>query len=167
MNRNRHEIRWRIYRATFDTNIFFRTLIWQGNLANRLISLWRDGRFVLVLSQAIVEELQGLTSRPHLIRKHQYTPRKAADLIDLLTQQASIVEVPYSFKLCRDVKDDKIVDCAALERVHYLVSYDKDLVDDSKLRRALFEFGVEIVEPPDFLEKILEAEIVIHVSKSE
>jgi predicted nucleic acid-binding protein len=49
---------WRIYRATFDTNIFLRTLIQERNLPNHLLSLWREGRFVLVLSQAIIDEIQ-------------------------------------------------------------------------------------------------------------
>ena len=45
------ESRWRVYRATFDTNIFLRALIQRGNLADNLLSLWLDGRIVLVLSQ--------------------------------------------------------------------------------------------------------------------
>ena len=48
------------------------------------------------------------------------------------------------------------LDCAASGRVQFLVSYDNDLVDDSELKQDLFEFGVEIVEPPDFLDKIQE-----------
>lgn len=82
---NRHEIRWRVYRATFDTNVLLRTLIQQGNLANRLLSLWREGRFVL----------------------------------------------------------------------------------NFELKRALFEFGVEVVEPPVFLENIRNAEVVVEVSNKE
>ena len=44
------ESRWRVYRATFDTNIFLRALIRRGSLADNLLSLWLDGRIVLVLS---------------------------------------------------------------------------------------------------------------------
>ena len=47
------ESRWRVYRATFDTNIFVRALIRRGSLADNLLSLWLDGRIVLVLSQTI------------------------------------------------------------------------------------------------------------------
>jgi len=167
VNRNRDEVWWRIYRATFDTNIFFRALTRKENLANHLISLWLDRRFVLVLSQAIVEEVQVVMSRREVIRKYPYVRREVTDLIDFLTRRAILVKVPLSLALCRDADDDKFVDCAALERVHYLVSYDKDLLEDPELRRALFEFGVEIVDPPAFLVKIQEAEIVIQVSKSE
>ncbi len=40
-----------------------------------------------------------------------------------------------------------------------LVSYDKDLLDDPELRRDLFEYGVEIVDPLGFLEKLKDAVI--------
>ena len=155
---NEPENRWRVYRATFDTNIFVRALIQKENLANHLISLWLEGRFVLVLSQAIVAEIQGVLLRPTLMRELQYTRTEAMRLINLLPQ-ASIVEITTSSELCRDPQDDKFVDCAISGRVQFLVSTDNDLIDDAELRRALFEFGVEVVEPPDFLEKIQETEI--------
>ena len=45
-----------------------------------------------------------------------------------------------------------------------LVSYDKDLLDDPKLRRDIFEYGVEIVDPLTFLEKLRDAEINTYTS---
>ena len=152
---NEHENRWRVYRATFDTNIFVRSLIRKDNLANHLLSLWEAGRFVLVLSHAIIDEVQKVLSRSKMRRKYQYTLDQVTGLIDLL-YQASIVQVNTSFELCRDTTDNKFVDCAISGRVQFLVSYDNDLVDDSELKQNLFEFGVEIVEPPDFLDKIQE-----------
>lgn len=154
---NEPENWWKVYRVTFDTNIFVRSLIQKENLANHLISLWLDGQFILVLSQTIVDEVRGVLLRPALMRELQYTRTEALRLINVLPQ-ASIVEVTASAELCRDPKDDKFVDCAISGRVQFLVSYDKDLTDDSELKRALFEFGVEIVEPPDFLEKIQETQ---------
>lgn len=155
---NEHEQRWRVYRATFDTNIFVRTVIRKDNLPNHLLSLWREGRFALVLSQSIIDEVEKVLSRRSLRLKYRYTLTEVTDLINLL-HQANIVEVNTSFELCRDPKDDMLIDCAVSGRVQFLVSYDNDLVDDDKLKRALFGFGVEVVEPPDFLEKIREVEI--------
>ncbi len=142
-------------RATFDTNIFVRTVIRKDNLPNHLLSLWRDGRFALVLSQSIIDEVESVLSRRSLRLKYRYTLTEVTDLINLL-HQASIVEVNTSFELCRDPKDDMLIDCAVSGRVQFLVSYDKDLIDDAELKQALFEFGVEVFEPLDFLEKIRE-----------
>ena len=146
-------------RATFDTNIFVRTVIRKDNLPNHLLSLWRDGRFALVLSQSIIDEVETVLSRRSLRLKYRYTLTEVTDLINLL-HQASIVEVNTSFELChRDPTDNILIDCAILGRVQFLVSTDNDLVDDPELKRTLFGFGIEVVEPLDFLEKIQEVGI--------
>jgi len=150
---NENENRWRVYRATFDTNIFVRSLIRKGNLANRLLSLWQAGRFVLVLSHAIIDEVQTVLSSRKMLRQYRYTLDEVANLIDLL-DRASIVEITSSFELCRDATDNMFLDCAVSGRVQFLVSTDKDLIDDAELKQAMFEFGVEIVEPPIFLMKL-------------
>lgn len=154
------EYRVRVYRVTFDTNIFFHALIRRRNTANHLMALWLDDQFLLVLSQPIVDEVERVVSRPHLIRKYRYTPEAIANLMDLLTHRAVIVEAPFSHQLCRDTDDNHVVDCAIWGRVQFLVSYDKDLSDDSDLRRALFEFGIAVSTPEVFAER-LEEELVV------
>ena len=156
---NEPDNRWRIYRATFDTNIFVRTMIRKDNLPNHLLSLWRERQFILVLSQPIIDEVEKVLSRRALRLKYQYTLAEVRDLINLL-HQAHITEVNTSFELChRDPTDNIFADCAILGRVQFLVSTDNDLVDNPELKQALFEFGVEIVDPPDFLQKIQASEI--------
>ena len=150
---NEPENRWRIYWATFDTNIFVRTVIRRDNLPNHLLSLWREKRFVLVLSQPIIDEVEKVLLRRKLRLKYQYTLTEVSNLLELL-RLANIVEVNTDLELCRDPKDNMLIDCAVSGRVQFLVSYDKDLVDDAELKRALFEFGVEVIEPPNFLKEI-------------
>ena len=162
-----HEVWWRVYRVTFDTNVFFRALTRPGNLASHLVALGLNKRFILVLSQAIIEEVQTVMSRRDVVRKYPHSPREVTSLINGLKEKAIIADVPSLFALCRDVKDDKFVNCAILERAQFLVSYDKDFLDDSTLRRSLFEFGVEIVDPPGFIVEIRNAEIVVEVSNRE
>ncbi|MDE0017997.1 MAG: putative toxin-antitoxin system toxin component, PIN family [Candidatus Poribacteria bacterium] len=150
---NEPENRWRICWATFDTNIFVRTVIRKDNLPNHLLSLWREKRFVLVLSQPIIDEVEKVLLRRKLRRKYQYTLTEVSNLLELL-RLANIVEVNTHLELCRDTTDNMLVDCAVSGRVQFLVSYDKDIVDDAELKRALFEFGVEVIEPPNFLKEI-------------
>ena len=40
----------------------------------------------------------------------------------------------------------------------YRVTFDNDLLDDPTLRQALFEFGVEIVDPQALMERVREEE---------
>ena len=145
------ELRWRVYRITIDTNVLLRSLIRRKNDANHLLSLWHELRFVLVLSQAILDEIREVLTSPELIRKYSYSLHSVSHLINLLGQRAVVVEVPFSYELCRDVEDNPVADCAVWGRVQFLVSYDNDFLDDSTLRQALFEFGVEIVHPGNIL----------------
>lgn len=152
---NDHEQRWQIYRVTFDTNIFVRRVIQQDNLSNRLIKIWREKRFILVISLPIIDEIVDVLSRQKLRQRHRYRSDQVTDLINLL-HEADIVEVKTSFELLsdRDPKDNMVVDCAITGRVHFLVSYDKDLIDNPELKRNLFEYGVTPIDPMGFLEKI-------------
>ena len=144
----------RIYRVTVDTNIFLRSFR-KGSPADYLVSLWREQQFVLVLSENILDEVGEVLLRPYLMERYSYTRQEAIDLTNELTQRAIIVEVPDSYKLCRDAKDDRFVDCAIWGRSQFLVSYDNDILDDF-LKQALLEFGVEIIHPHAFVRRIQE-----------
>ena len=146
----------RIYRVTVDTNIFLRSFR-TGSPADYLVSLWYDGRFVLVLSQAIVDEVQNTLLQLRLCRRYSYTPQAVTRLVDLLGQRATIVEAPFSYELCRrDAEDDPVVDCAIWGRSQFLVSHDNDFLENPTLRQALFEFGVEVIDPHAFVGRIQE-----------
>ena len=152
------ERRWRVYRVTIDTTVFVSSVIQRRSFANHLLSLWYDGRFVLVLSQVIVDEIQNTLLRLRLRRRYSYTLRTVTRLIDLLGQQATIVEPPFSYGLCRrrDVDDDPVADCAIWGRAQFLVSDDNDFLEDPTIRQALFEFGVEVIDPHAFVGRIQE-----------
>lgn len=92
--------RMRVYYATLDTNIFIRAIIRMENLANKLISLWHEKKYNLVLPQATVNEIQNVLTRRNLIRKYQYPQRKVTDLIHRLNQDAHVVDISSSFGLC-------------------------------------------------------------------
>ena len=155
---NEPKQRLQIYRATLDTNIFVRAIIQTDSLANELIKLWRNRNFILVLPKMVVEELRDVLSRRSIIRRGQYPLTRATSLIDEINQKATIIEIKSSFEFCRDVNDDPLVDCAIQEKVQFLVSYDKDLLDDPKLKRNLFEYGIEILDPMMFLDKLRDVE---------
>ena len=152
------ERRWRIYRVTIDTTVFVSSVIQRRGIANHLLSLWYDGRFVLVLSQAIVNEIENTLLQLRLSGRYSYTRQTVSRLINLLGQRATIVDPPFSHGLCRqrDMDDDPVADCTIWGRAQFLVSYDNDFLENPTLRQALFEYGVEIVDPPAFVGRLQE-----------
>jgi len=97
----------------------------------RVVDLWKDESFILVLSDEIIDVL----FRPNLMNLGAYTSSDVQTLIELIYEDAIIVESRNDFQLCRDPNDDKFINCAIVGRVHYLTSGDKDFLEDEALKK--------------------------------
>jgi len=149
-------LRWiRIYRAMLDTNVFLRSLLSPSGINARAVNLWIEERFILVLSDEIINEIADVLLRPNLMNLGHYTISDVYALIHLIYEEAIIVDPQTDFQFCRDSEDDKFVNCAIVGRVHYLVSGDKDLLDEA-LKKTLYEYGITVLETSDFVARIEE-----------
>ncbi|MBC8457389.1 MAG: putative toxin-antitoxin system toxin component, PIN family [Deltaproteobacteria bacterium] len=146
----------RVYKATLDTNIFLRALIRKENICDKVVQRWKEDDFILVPSEMILAEIRDVLSRPFLITKYGYSPAEVEQLVDLIRQRGVIINPTFSFSFCRDVTDDKFVDCAIFGRVHFLVSGDNDFLEDANLKRILWEYGVKVVDIFEFYQKLQE-----------
>ena len=146
--------RIRIFRVVLDTNIFLRSLIREGNICSKIIGLWKNEKFILITSKDIINEIADVLRRPFLVEKYGYDLVKLETLIDLIFQKAIFVEPKFSLTLCRDPNDDIFVDCAILGKVHYLVSEDKDIIDDENLKKQLFEYSIFVKTALEFYQEI-------------
>jgi putative PIN family toxin of toxin-antitoxin system len=144
----------KVIRAVLDTNIFLRSLIRKGNTSDKILEHWKVDDFLLIASQEILKEIKDVLKRPWLIEKYGYDLEQVDKLVELVAQKAIFVEPAFSLKLCRDVNDDKFIDCSILGRVQNLVSEDRDLLDDGNLKRQLFEHGVEVLNAFEFYKKL-------------
>jgi len=147
--------RIKVVRAVLDTNIFLRALIREGNICHKVTELWKADHFILVISSEILNELTDVLRYPFLIKKYKYELSKVDSLIRLISQKAIFVEPVLSLKLCRDKKDDKFIDCSVLGRVKYLVTEDKDITDDKKLKKELFEYGIDTKSAMEFYHMLI------------
>ena len=147
--------RIRVVRAVLDTNIFLRSLIRKGNICFKITERWKEDQFILVTSREILNEIANVLKRPFLFEKYGYDLDEVDSMIKLIAQKAIFVEPAFSLKLCRDKKDDKFIDCSILGRVKFLVSEDKDILDDEKIKRHLFEHGIEVKNALDFYHLII------------
>ena len=95
------------------------------------------------MSQALSEELDDVLSRP---RFERYVTRRqrAAFLRDLLRMAMSVLIVE-TVRVCRDPKDDKILELAVNGRADYIVTGDDDLLVMNPFR------GIAIIRPAEFL----------------
>ncbi|MFN3763286.1 MAG: putative toxin-antitoxin system toxin component, PIN family, partial [Anaerolineae bacterium] len=92
-------------------------------------------------------------SRPAL--QKYLRPGVAQAFLDLLSAEATIITPTITISLCRDSKDDMLLEVAVAGRADYLVSADRDLIDDSRLREIMrTQYGVQIVTAAEFVQAL-------------
>lgn len=134
-------------RAVLDTDVIVSGILVPNGHPAQILQAWRDGRFLLITSEAIIKEVKDVLNRPRIRNKYQHlTPTTIGRLINLLRHHSILV--PGKFKLRvveRDPDDDKIIVAAVEGQAEYIVAGDVDLTDLKSYH------GIKIVKPADFI----------------
>lgn len=129
-------------RVVPDTNVFIPGVSFAGP-PGRILELWRDGRFQVVISTEILKECRRVGIR--LARSHPGIDLEP--FLSLLAVHADIVQAgPLPEPVCEDPADDMFLACAIAARAHVIISRDAHLlaVDGHA--------GVRVMRPRAFLE---------------
>ncbi|MDE0673409.1 MAG: putative toxin-antitoxin system toxin component, PIN family [Caldilineaceae bacterium] len=99
---------------------------------------------IVLMSIALSEEIADVMSRARF-DKYVSSEERALFLAALL-DASEVVEIVDSIRICRDPKDDKILELAISGNADCIVTGDDDLLALNPFR------GVAIVTPADFLQ---------------
>ncbi|MDR2848465.1 MAG: putative toxin-antitoxin system toxin component, PIN family [Bacteroidales bacterium] len=127
-----------------DSNIFVSAFFWGGHprkIMERIIKGIDD----LFISKDILQEVSSVMVRPKFGVEQEYVNhfiQSIEELSHLLYPKGLVKGV------CRDKKDDKILECALIATADYLITGDNDL-----LVLKSFE-GTQIITPNDYLSLI-------------
>ena len=131
-------------KLVLDTNIFISSFFWGGNPRKIMIRII-DGKDTLFVSNEILREVFFVMTRPKFNVSHCQ--------INLFVD--SIEEVAYHVTslgviqgICRDSDDDKILECAVLGNVDFMISGDNDLLSLKEFR------GIPIMTASEYIEKV-------------
>jgi putative PIN family toxin of toxin-antitoxin system len=138
-------------RAVLDTNIWLGGLIKRGGATVRLLAAFRSGQFEAVTSQPLLDEIADVLSRPEIARKFAIRPEDRDELLLLLQERTHSVEIVGEIAVCRDPKDDMVIETAIRGGAELIVSRDKDLNDDPAVATFLAARNIRVVEPQVFL----------------
>lgn len=137
-------------RAVFDTNQFVSSLIAMSGVQAKLLRTWRDGRFELVSSPLIIDEIQRVLNYPKIRRRYGLNPQQISFMVALIAEYATIVKGDTPLDIIRDdPPDNAILACALEAEAHYIVSGDRHL-----LSLSVFQ-GIPIVTGRRFLDEIM------------
>lgn len=97
----------------------------------------------LLISSATQSELDDVLLRNRFDRHLQRERRR--EFLNLVVQEAELVEISQSITVCRDPKDDKFLELAVSGQATHIVSGDNDLLTLHPFR------GIPILTPLSFL----------------
>jgi len=132
-------------RVVVDVNILVRALIKPGGTVGPVMQRLRDGAFTLLYSEAILEELLDVLSRPRIRAKYQLEDDDIETVLLLILLRGESVAPSRRITACRDPLDDKFLEVAVAGRADVVVSGDQDLLVLSSYE------GIPIVTPASFL----------------
>lgn len=141
-------------RVVVDTNVWVSAVLNPDGHPARLLDAFRQRRFTPVVSRPLIEELADVLQRPRLVRRFRVEKSAVQDLIELISARSFWVEITGNLHLCRDARDDMVLETALRGQAQYLVSRDDDLKRDLNLIAHLRANGTDIVSVQQFLEAL-------------
>lgn len=132
-------------RVVLDTNVILSGTIRSKGNAFSIIEAWRGRRFLLITSDALVEEVRRVLT---YAKFHAYdiTPHKSRQLIQSLRRYGISTEGKLQVSaIPEDPQDNQVLAAAVEERAEYIVTGDKHL-------QILRRYGPTlIVSPAEFV----------------
>jgi len=135
-----------VMRVVLDANVFVSALISAKGAPAKLIACWQDERFDVVVSPAILQELDRTLHYPRLGERYHLREQDIQRFLRLLRRQA--IEVVRSKELVvikRDPADNRYLECAIAGSASVIVTGDQHLLDLGEYE------GVQILTPAGVL----------------
>lgn len=120
-----------MYRVVLDTNVLISAVICSGKPRQLLRKAVDDGKYVLVTSDEILNEMSGVIRRP----KFKMNEDEIEDILFALISSSDIKMITSMFKVVKDDPDDNVIINTAYDgKADYIVSGDDDLLRIKKFK---------------------------------
>ena len=129
-------------RVVFDVNVIVSAML-SANSVPRAAFDRALNQGTILFSDALSEESRRVFARGRFDR--YITLEERAEFFEGLISDAEFVEITESVQVCRDPKDDRILELAVNGDAAYIVTGDADLLVLNPFR------GIESLRPADFL----------------
>lgn len=125
-------------RVVVDSNVLISAIVWGGK-PGKVLELWHKNEFILYTSPYILAELANfLTEIGSGIKERGI-------IINRFKSKAAKIIPPKKVTVCRDPKDNQILDLCLASKADYLISGDNDLLILKSFKKT------KIITPQKFL----------------
>jgi len=128
--------------VVIDTNVFISALT-GGITTRKILTLLKAGKFKLIISEELLKEIIVVLSRP----KFKFDKNNLDRILRYIIRKAHIVFPEEKISICRDPKDNVVLECAVAGKADFIVTGDKDLLALKRFRKT------SIISPRQFLKK--------------
>ena len=128
-------------KVVIDTNIWIRALL-SGRATLPVLEAWHAGKFGVIVSQPLLDELHEVWQRPRL--RERIEAEHATTLLEQLRWRGTTVTLTTVPPRCRDPKDHPVLSTAIDGQADAIVSGDADLRADDELREEMAAYGVKL-----------------------
>jgi len=131
-------------------NVFVSSLLSTEGTPAQLLNAWREGRYMLVTSPAIIAEVVEVLESPRISKKYLVRHQDVENLVDVLKTDAVLVpgEAGVKGSVPRDPRDEMFLACAIDANTDCIVSGDRHLLDLRTFR------GIPILTVKEFAEEL-------------
>ncbi|MSQ26772.1 MAG: putative toxin-antitoxin system toxin component, PIN family [Dehalococcoidia bacterium] len=136
----------RVRRAVVDTNVWVAALLNRNGPPARLIHYWGLGQIEIVASKPLLAELEDVLLRPKIRVRSRLTLAEIHGFVTRVQRSAAIFPTPGLIHLCRDPKDDVVLETAIASDADTLITGDRDL-RDTDLARFLKASAIQVLTP--------------------
>jgi putative PIN family toxin of toxin-antitoxin system len=143
-----------ILAIVIDTNLWISALINARGAPARVLDAALAGRVRLILSDPLLAELHDVVRRGRIRRRIPLDDLELEGYLAAISRGSSVVEISGTVQVCRDPKDDIVIESAIRGAAHYIVSRDEDLTRDLALVDTLRAFGIDVLTVARFLERL-------------
>ncbi len=134
-----------MYKVVIDTNVFISGVISKG-IPSFLIDLWKEGKFHLLISEPIINEMIEVMHRPRIKDLYKIDNQTIEELIIEIYEKAEIVRVSHPIDVIKDDPgDNKFLACALEGGADYIITGDIHLINIKSFR------NIQIVNPREFI----------------
>jgi len=131
-------------KVVIDTNIFISTVL-GGKTSGKICELLIKGNFKLLYTLDLLDELRYVLFTKDL----EYNKTDIEIILTFIKAEAIFVQPSKKIFLCRDPKDNIVLECASAGKADAIITGDKDLLSMKSFS------NIPILTPRQFLNTLL------------
>ena len=137
-----------------DTNVWVSAFINRKGYPARIKEKFLKREFEIAISLPLLKELSDVLRRPRIKDRYKITDEEINLFVEILAGTGHKVSLTNDINLCRDHKDNMVLETAVKGGADYLVTRDDDIKADSELIEEMEKHGIQVLTVSKFLERL-------------